>query len=244
MATFDSFVFAGHGKSEVDGSYDSGAVNGSVKENDLTIAIQKSTKKYLDSTSLKIHYDEQNFKDNDLKGNTYKYKSGITIHINSTEGASGVESWVPLTQTNFTNEKYLNDSISKKLGIPNRGIKSRDYYDGKTYTRKEKDMLTGLDYYKEIREARKDLINLTIVEVGFIEKDLKAIQANIDQIGFIIANYICMLCNTVYKPSTPTTKTTYYRVIAESNTVRGNSEATVKALKGMGYDAFIEVYEK
>ena len=62
MANYDTFLFVGHGKSEKDGSSDSGAVFGKLKEYDIATQIVKSAKKYLDATGLKVHYDEQNLK--------------------------------------------------------------------------------------------------------------------------------------------------------------------------------------
>ena len=63
MANYNSFLFEGHGYSEKTGGYDPGATNGAVKENDLVDAINKAAKKYLDTTKLVIHYDENNYTD-------------------------------------------------------------------------------------------------------------------------------------------------------------------------------------
>lgn len=248
MASYDTFLFIGHGKSKT-GVFDSGATNGSVKEYDLNKKIVESAKKYLESTNLKVHYGEQNFRDKLTTENTYSSKAGITIHCNSSDDvrASGVEAWISFKDTDIENEQYLIKAVSDKLGISNRGVKSREYHTGDTYLRTAttKPPTSLTDYYGEIREASKKGIKLCLLETGFISnsKDLSEINAHIDDIGFIVANYVCMICNTTLPK--PVKSQTYYRVIAESNLERVHSEQTVKALRNMGYEgAFIDTYEK
>lgn len=191
---FDCGLFVGHGTSEVDGSFDSGAVYGSTREYDLAKKITDKTISLLNGTGLVIHKDEQNFKDNDSKGNTYNHKFILSVHINAGKG-EGTEIYVPLGEKVFELEEEILNNMTT-LGFKNRGVKSRYYDTEATVLRKSGAKLSGTDYYKEIRDAWNNGISLSILEVGFIDSsDLAKIQNNIDKISSIIANAICNLCN-------------------------------------------------
>lgn len=249
MSNFDTFVYAGHGTSEKTGAYDPGAVGNGFKENDLARKIQAAAKNYLKSTGLNIHYDENNFTDNDTLGNTYKFKSGISIHINSCPGASGVECYVPLGESYLGADVTLMNEISKCLGIPNRGVRSREYNSGTVSQRTNGVKLSGTDYYGEIRNAWKQGISLNILEVGFIQNDGKKIADRIDEIGYIVAKYIATNCDkSLVKPVEPkptakpvTTSNVVYRVVTGSFKDKSNAEQRIKELKAKGFDAFIDV---
>ncbi|MGL5190906.1 MAG: N-acetylmuramoyl-L-alanine amidase [Cetobacterium sp.] len=201
---YDSFLFEGHGHSDVTGGFDPGAVNGNVTENQLVDKINKSAKNYLDKTGLSIHYDENNYNDNDIAGNSYKFNCGLSVHINSAPGASGVEIFVPNKEGYLVNDTKLVEEISKLLDIPNRGVKSRNYATGSTYLRKHGEKIQATDYYKEIRDAWGQGVSLSLLEVGFIQNDLKKMQDRIDEIGYLIAKYIAANCNKTLqdKPAT------------------------------------------
>lgn len=218
MAVYNSFIFAGHGLSEVTGAYDPGAVSQGAKESDLTRLFLEEAKKELQSNPaskhLVIHYDEQNFVDNDLNGNTYKTKCGISIHVNA-GGGTGTEIYVPCKEKTIKNDIELCSSISNLLGIKNRGVKSRISGSGNTVNRTNGTALNYTDYYKEIKQAWSLGISLSILEVGFIDSsDLQKMQSKAKEIGFEIAKYIAK-CNginltnqqssvTQSKPSTTT----------------------------------------
>lgn len=254
MATYNSFIFEGHGTSERTGGYDPGATSGSIKENDLADKIVTAAMNYLKSTGLSIHRDENNFTDNDLAGNSYTAKAGISVHINA-GGGTGTEIYVPAKEKFLTEDFNLVKNISGELGIPNRGVKSRDYNSGSTYTRSDGVALAFTDYYKEIRDAWSLGISLAIIEVGFIDtSDLQKIQNNIDDIGFFIAKYIAKLCDVeLSKPEAPkpvekpvdntTTADVYYRVVCGSFKARENAETRKKELEAKGYSGvFIDIY--
>ena len=218
MATYDCFIFAGHGLSEVTGAYDPGATAQGARESDLTKLFLEEAKKELQSNPaskhLVIHYDEQNYVDNDLNGNTYKAKCGISIHVNA-GGGTGTEVFVPCKEKYLEHDIALSSNISKLLGITNRGVKSRDYNSGQTFSRTDGQALNYTDYYKEIRQAWNLGISLSILEVGFIDSnDLPKMKTKAKEIGLEIAKYIAK-CNginltnqqssvTQSKPSTTT----------------------------------------
>ena len=247
MSNFDSFAFAGHGTSEKTGGYDPGAVGGGYVENDLARKIQAAAKNYLKSTGLNIHYDENNYTDYDLAGNTYKFKCGIVIHINSANGASGVECYVPCGESHIETDITLCSEISKLLGIPNRGVKSRGYDSENYYNRTNGSKVGESDYYGEIRDAWSRGISLCILEVGFIQADGKKINDRINELGYLVAKYIATNCDkklvepATVKPTATTNNTSgkMYRVVTGSFKDKANAEARVKELKAKGFDSFI-----
>ena len=234
MANYNSFLFEGHGFSEVDGSYDPGASSQGARENDLVDEINKHAKSFLDKTSLAIHYDEQNYIDKDLAGNSYSARAGISVHINA-GGGTGVEIYVPLNEKYLTCDFELVEELCSIMGIPNRGVRSRDFNSGATIQRTNGVAVGGTDYYKEIRDAWEMGISLAILEVGFIDSnDLVKIRNNSRRIGYAIAKYICKLCGVAapaYDGSTTTqqSKQQVKPTIPQSNngiyTVRVNNNA-------------------
>lgn len=252
MTKYNSFIFTGHGKSEVNGSYDPGASAQGIKENDLAKLITTAAKEELQSNPktkhLVIHYDEQNYIDNDTRGNTYTSKSGISVHINA-GGGTGTEIFVPSKESHLETDFEIVSNISKLLGIANRGVKSRDYSSEKTFQRTNGKALNYKDYYKEIREAWDNGLSLSILEVGFIDtKDLDKMKAKVKDIGFEVAKYIAKANDIILTPyiappkvtTTTTENVEYYRVCVGSF---GNKDNALKALeeaKAKGYKtAFI-----
>lgn len=246
MTVYNSFVFEGHGTSEKTKGYDPGAVYGTVRENDLADKIVTAAINYLKFTGLTIHRDENNYTDNDLEGNLYTAKAGVSVHINA-GGGTGTEIFVPSKEKYLTEDFKLVKNISEALGIVNRGVKSRDYNTGNIYMREDGVALSYTDYYKEIRDAWELGISLAIIEVGFIDtSDLKKIEANIDNIGFLIAQYIGKLCKVdINKPENQKTReSTYYRVVCGSFKDKSNAELRKKQLESKGYSGvFIDVYK-
>lgn len=227
-------LFVGHGTSEVDGTFDSGAVSGQAREYDLANSIVNKTISLLNGTGLSIHKDEQNYKDNDTKGNSYSSKFVLSVHINA-GGGLGSEIFVPLNEKIFDTESEILNEM-KKLGFNNRGIKSRDYDTEKVIIRQNGVKLSGKDYYKEIRDAWSNGISLSIFEVGFIDSgDVRKIQNNINEIAKIIAQAICNLCDVKLpsEPSPPVTQTT-------PNSVPSNGLFRVKA-DGIQIGAFKDI---
>lgn len=250
MATYNSFVFEGHGTSEKTGNYDPGATYNGVRENDVADKIVTSAINYLKPLGLAIHRDENNYVDCDLSGNVYIAKSGIVVHINAGKG-NGVECYVPMREGYLGADITLCDDIAKALGIPNRGVKSRDYNSERTYLRTNGSKLNGTDYYKEIRDAWNMGISLNILEVGFIDtSDINKILNNIDKVGFAVAKYIAANCGKelkepVKQPVKPNVShETLYRVMAGSFKDRKNADKRVAELKAKGIEATIMVFNK
>lgn len=251
MANYDSFVFEGHGTSEKTGAYDPGATYNGVKENDLADAIVNEAMEYLRRSGLNIHRDENNFVDKDLAGNTYKFKCGTVVHINAGKG-NGVEVYVPINEKYISSDVQFCSDVSSLLGIPNRGVKSRDYNSGNTCKRTHGVAVGGTDYYGEIRDAWNRGISLSIIEVGFIDSsDLGKMQANIKGLGRLVAKYICNCCDvklveaapapTPSKPST--TQNGVYQVICGSYADKNNAIKKQEELKRAGFDTFLQ-FEK
>lgn len=244
---YDSFIFIGHGTSEKTGKYDPGATNGNLKEYEIAKSIVNAAKSYLNKTGLNIHYDENNYSDLDLQGNSYNYRCGITIHINA-GGGNGCEIYVPSKEKTLDSDFVLLQQTSKLLSIPNRGVKSRDYNTEKTVLRTNGKIINQTDYYKEIREAWNLGVSLSIFEVGFIDtSDINKILERINELGYLVATYICNNCNiTLIKPPEikPEDNNTFYRVVTGSYNNKSNAEIRVKELKDKGFDSFIDIYKK
>lgn len=257
MTTYNSFIFEGHGTSEVDGSYDPGATSQGSRENDLADAIVAAARAELQSNPktkhLSIHYDEQNYIDNDTTGNTYTSKSGISVHINA-GGGVGPEIWVPCKESYLGADFTIVANIAGILGTPNRGVKSRDYDSENSFQRTNGVKLGYKDYYKEIRQAWEKGFSLSILEVGFIDSsDLAKIKSKIKEIGFEVARYIAIandieLTKYVAPPTTPTptpkpptpTSEKLYRVCVGSYKDKNNAINAVEQAKAKGYPtAFI-----
>lgn len=189
MANYDAFYFRGHGVNKSTGGYDCGASAQGVTEHDLVEQISVSALKYINKLGLKIHNDENNYANKCLNGNVYGMKFGISVHINA-GGGTGTEIFVPINEKYLQADFDISARISSDLGITNRGVKSRDYNSERTVMRTNGVSVGGSDYYGEIRDAWGRGVSLAILEVGFIDTgDLTKIKANIDKIGYRIAQY-------------------------------------------------------
>ena len=229
MANYNSFVFDGHGLSEFDGSFDPGATSRGVTEHDLVTTINSYTREFLNKTNLSIHYDEQNYIDKDFVGNTYSANAGVSVHINA-GGGTGTEMYVPINEKNLTFEFELLLGLSSCMGVNNRGVKSRDYNTGNTVIRTDGVAYGGTDYYKEIRDAWKQGISLAILEVGFIDTDdLAKMLAKSKEIGYLIATYICRLCDV--NPPSFETSATPTKTAVTSSAVSTSSNTTSQLVK-------------
>lgn len=198
MANYDAAMFVGHGTSEVDGSYDPGATSNGKQEHIIAEQITDKAVKLCRDKGLNIHRDEQNFKDNDLAGNTYNSKYAIEVHLNA-GGGKRAELFTPCKDKYLNPEFYMLAELAK-LGLANGGVKSRDYNSEKTFTRTNGVPLNYTDYYGSINRAYKQGVSLDILEIGFIDStDINIIENNIDKIATIIANGVLMVCGkTLY----------------------------------------------
>lgn len=253
MANYQAALFNGHGYSEVTGGYDPGAVNGSVKENDLARAINAEAKKYLDTIGLNIHYDENNYTDKDLAGNTYSTNTALVTHINAGGGRRS-ELYAPAKEKHLDSDFQLLKDL-ESIGLTNGGVKSRDYDSEDTFFRKNGVALNFGDYYGEIRDAWNRGVSLSIFEVGFIDStDLSIIQNNIKYIGYCVAKYIATNCGVALppfaqsQPTVPPTQPlpdgTMLRVVCGSYKDRANAETMQSKLKAAGFDSFLVAYNK
>lgn len=188
---YDFFIFHGHG----DG--DNGACANGYTELNIAQSIQRSVLNELDKYNLKIHSNngENNYYKNLTFGNSYKERFGFIIHINS-GGGTGAEMIVPLGESYFIMENNILNKL-EKLGLKNRGVKSRDYTSEKFISRYHMVKGSGTDWYKEIRDCWVRGNSATILEIGFIDNihDLEILNNNINKIGNIIATEIINYLN-------------------------------------------------
>lgn len=198
MANYNGGIFVGHGTAN-DGSYDPGACANGKQEHIIAEKIVDKAVTLCSNKGLVIHRDEQNFKDNDVYGNTYSSKYIVSVHLNA-GGGKRCEVYVPCKDTWLNPDFYMVQELAK-LGLANGGVKSRDYNSGNTYVRTNGVALPYTDYYKEINVAKTCGISLSILEVGFIDSsDVNVIENNIDKIAIIVANAMLMACGKELYP--------------------------------------------
>lgn len=213
---YDVALFVGHGTSEVDGSYDPGATHNGKQEHLIAERIVDRAVVLCTNKGINVHRDEQNYKDNDLLGNTYNYKYAMEVHLNGGKGRRA-ELFSPCKEKDLKGGFYALAELAK-LGLNNGGVKSRDYDSERTFMRTNGVTLPYTDYYGVINRAWSQGISLDLLEVGFIDSDdIYIIENNIEKIATIIANVMCDLCK---KPlytiggsgSTPAPSKELYRV--------------------------------
>ena len=243
---YDIFIFRGHGNG------DCGAVGNGYTEEQVSQLIVNLLVKKLRSKGVNVHTNSAN--QNNYQNcclSSYKYKFGYSIHLNSASAsASGIEAYVPLGEKYLILEEQILKEISDKLDIPNRGVKSRNYNTEQVSFRQHNSPSSGLDYYKEIREAWQRGISLTILELGFINSsDVHKIIQYQEEITTLIANIILkelgkepLINNTITsKPNTGTQQGIKYQVVCGSFNSKENAQKQVKKLKEKGIDSFIQV---
>ena len=190
MAKYDIFLLRGHGNG------DPGAcVNGYTEENLAQVIVDRVVE-LLKGKGVKVFTNsktQNNYVTNCLTGHTFNYKFGYTIHLNSATGtATGTEIFVPINEQYVYTESKMCKEIANILGIPTRGVKSRDFNSGATHLRLEKDGNKGTDYYKEIRQSWENGLSHSIIELCFISNlnDVKQLLNNKEKVCRIIANNI------------------------------------------------------
>lgn len=238
---YDMFLFHGHGEG------DSGAVGNGLIELEIAKEITGVAVNMLRSKGVlvKTNYDSgyNNYHRNLTKGDNFKYRMGATIHINS-GGGYGSELIVPLGESYLNIETEISNNL-QKLGLYERGIKSR-YYDTDNFSQHNNgEKLQGKDWYKEIREAWQNGNSLTIIELGFIDnnKDATIIENNVNEIATIIANaYLKEMNKPTYdKPIINNTENiNIYRVQVGAFKNLDNAKKLCEELKQKGYNAIIK----
>ena len=190
MANYDIFLLRGHGNG------DPGACANGYTEENLAQVIVDRVVELLKGKGVKVFTNskyQNNYVTNCLVGHTFNYKFGYTIHLNSAGAtASGTEIFVPINEQYVSTESKMCKEIANTLGIPTRGVKSRDYNSEATHLRLEKDGSRGTDYYKEIRQSWQNGLSHSIIELCFISNlnDVKQLLNNKEKVCRIIANNI------------------------------------------------------
>ena len=243
MANYDMYFFSGHGEG------DCGAVGSDTTEEIVVKRLTKRIVELLRAKGLNVHTngDKNNYKNNLLKGNNYKYKFGYTLHLNSAVDASanGIEIIVPAGEKNF--ELDLNIINELKDYFKSRGVKSRNYDDGRFYTRNSDSKYGFTDYYKEIREGWKLGISSGIIELCFISNkaDINTLLLAEDTVCTIIANCFLRYCDKDVHPLPSFSNSPLSNVVPKYIVQAGafvdekNAKALVEKLKSLSIPAII-----
>ena len=97
---YDLYFFSGHG----DG--DCGATGQGTTEEIIAKRLTSKIVKILSEHGLNVHTNgnKNNYKENLLNGNSYKFKFGYTLHLNSSSAATakGIEIIVPAKDPKFS----------------------------------------------------------------------------------------------------------------------------------------------
>jgi len=233
------FIDPGHGGN------DPGAVANGLKEKDLTLKIAKKIRDKLQQyQNVQVKLSREGDQTLSLKqrtdmANAWKADYLISIHINA-GGGTGFESYIyngSYSGKAETDRKrgIIHDEIMKQIaGVRDRGKKQANFH--MVRESKMAAMLTEnlfIDNANDAKLLKQDTF-LDKIAHGHVQGIVKALglkkKAKPAQTS---------------KPAAKTTnKTTYYRVIAGSYTVRKNADAQVARLKKAGFDAFIDIYEK
>ena len=246
MANYDIFLLRGHGNG------DPGACANGYTEEHLAQVIVDRVVELLKGKDVKVFTNsktQNNYVTNCLVGHTFKYKFGYTIHLNSASAnATGTEIFVPINEQYVNTETKMCKEIANILGIPTRGVKSRDYNSEATHLRLEKDGSKGTDYYKEIRQSWQNGLSHSIIELCFISNsnDVKQLLNNKEKVCKVIANNILLyLEKSTYtmevqdnKLESPDGTTYYVQVGAFKN--KANAIELQKKLIKDGYNAIIK----
>ena len=245
MANYDIFVLRGHGNG------DPGACANSYTEENLAQVIIDRVVELLKGKDVKVFSNsktQNNYVNNCLLGHTFNYKFGYTIHLNSaTSSATGTEIFVPINEQYVNTETKMCKEIANVLGIPTRGVKSRDYNSGSTHLRIEKDGSKGTDYYKEIRQSWQNGLSHSIIELCFISNlnDVKQLINKKEQVCRVIANNILVYLEKSTYPmdeqgNKDKSNGTMYYVQVGAFKDKDNAIALQKKLVKDGYNAIIK----
>ena len=246
MSNYDIFLLRGHGNG------DPGACANGYSEENLAQIIVDRVVELLKGKGVKVFTNsktQNNYVNNCLVGHTFNKRFGYTIHLNSASAtATGTEIFVPINEQYVSTETKICKEIANTLGIPTRGVKSRDYNSGATHLRIEKDGSKGTDYYKEIRQSWQNGLSHSIIELCFISNinDVKQLLNKKEQVCRIIANNILTYLEKSTYPMEVQEKNndkaddTMYYVQVGAFTNKSNAIELQKKLIKDGYKAIIK----
>ena len=234
---YDLYFFSGHGAG------DCGAVGQGTTEEKVCKRLTKEIVRLLKEKGLNVHTngDKNNYKENLIKGNTYKYKMGYTLHLNSStnDKANGIEIIVPMGEKDIT----LDLNILKALNgyFTNRGVKSRNYDNELFYNRTNGENFPFKDYYGEIRNAWQNGVSGGIIELCFLSNvsDFQSLLENEQKIILSIVNSILHYCNIEHYQENLNYPKTLYKVQVGAFNDLSNARSHVQYLQKFNIAAVI-----
>ena len=226
---------AGHG------GKDPGATFGGIKEKDIVLDISNRFVKSLSRQNLKVKRTRSGDITVSSNCRASKIKSSgaklcISHHANMGKGI-GAEILV----SKYNDKKLAKEILNqiKATGMPvSRGVKTRQ-------------LSNGNDYYFMHRLTGN--VTTLIIEYGVLDtksdREFLMIPENRQKLADAVVKAICKYEGIKYvedKPTPPKSngKTTYYRVVTGSFTDKKNADQRLKELKKLGFESFIDIFEK
>jgi hypothetical protein len=222
----------GHGKS-VSGGYDSGAVNGDYHEFKIAKEIARYAADYYNETYNEqcdlMNYNGNLYLSERIKqANSKNYSFIAEIHLNAGKG-TGAEVFYSIgSASGNAIAAAVSKSISKALGITNRGAKTKAGNNG--------------DYFGIIRQTKAEAI---LIECAFIDtaKDLDTIKTYAGQkkCGIAIAEAIAAARGVKRRSAAPVTETKKVYYFSKCN---DRYTSIVDALKSLGVNSSFSYRKK
>lgn len=228
------FIDAGHGGT------DSGATGYGLKEKDITLAVASRVAYHLKRHNLDVKMSRSADSTVSLGTRTSQANSWgadffLSIHCNASTGtAYGYESFIYKTLTtasgSYKYQKAIDDAVRSDatLFTKHRGMKTADYH--------------------VLRESKMDAV---LVECAFIDHagDNKILQTKQEGFAVAYAKGILKALGLTWKAEAvnvaPTTKQTFYRVVAGSFTDKATAQKRADEVKAKaGIECFLVAYQQ
>lgn len=183
MSKVKIYVGVGHGGG------DSGAVNGKRRECDDNLRLALKVKEYFANQPVEVKFSRLSNSGLDIAGrcneaNRWRADYFISLHRDSTPGASGVSAWIYSKANEYTKAKaqVIVDNVSKSMGVKNRGVKY------------------GAVFYKDFGVNRMTNMHSCLLEVGYISSnaDNQAFDRKLDDIAKAIVVSTMSVCGVDY----------------------------------------------
>ncbi|MFC0559693.1 N-acetylmuramoyl-L-alanine amidase [Halalkalibacter alkalisediminis] len=230
MKKIKIFIDAGHGGT------DPGAVGNGLREKDLTLAIAKALKKYLEQyENVEVRLSREDDRTLTLKqrtdmANAWGADYFISVHINA-GGGTGIETFIwngNVSAATRNNQNVMHSEIMKAVGnVRDRGKKTQNFH-----VVRESNMPAILPEFMFIDNANDAQL---LKDPAFLNKCAKGMENGLVS----IFNLKKKVQPTPTPMQTQSNTNKLYRVQVGAFANKANAEALANELKSKGYSVFI-----